>query len=329
MEEVLLKEQIEQMQTELRNLRVQVSAPVPQQTKDLSLLGLIPKRSGSDKAVSVKDFFDTVESTAGIGNWSDSDKIRITVLKLTDVAKAFYCSSRVLQNVNVTWDAFKATFMHRFRDVRPPQFHYVQLQSARQHRDESPQDFADRVRALAMKTVPRVDDPQLQRFHYDQADRMILSTFISGLIGNPGQQVRFRMPKSVEEAVQIAVTVYEAEKQERRNQAFFSNMSSDIRDRDFVKPSVGQGSIRDKRQVSTGTAVVDRQSSGKDIQCYNCGKFGHFARHCFRNKKFSDRKQDRGQNSRTNMQSSSQQPARTNSQKDEVRRSTHFQGNWN
>jgi hypothetical protein len=158
------------------------------------------------------------------------------------------------------------------------------------------------------------------------------------------------MPKSVEEAVQIAVTVYEAEKQERRNQAFFSNMNSDSRDRDIVKPSVGQGSIRDKRQprqgsevvpnsnrqtmekvnqVTTGTAVVDRHSSGKDIQCSNCGKFGHFARHSFRNKKFSDRKQDREQNCRTNMQSSSQQPARTNSQKDEVRRNTHFQENWN
>jgi hypothetical protein len=70
-----MKEQIEQMKSELRNLRLQVSAPVPEQTKDLSLVGLIPKFSGSDKAVSVKYFFDTVESTAAIGNWSDSDKI--------------------------------------------------------------------------------------------------------------------------------------------------------------------------------------------------------------------------------------------------------------
>ena len=80
----------------------------------------------------MKDFFDTVQSAAKIGNWSDSDKIRITVLKLTDVAKASYCSSVELQSADITWEAFKTRFMHRFRDVRPPQFHYVQLQSARQ-----------------------------------------------------------------------------------------------------------------------------------------------------------------------------------------------------
>jgi hypothetical protein len=224
MEEALLKQQIEHLQTELGNLRVQVSSQVPQQTKDLSLLGLLPKWPGTDKAVSVKDYFDTVESTARIGNWSDPDKIRITVLTLTDVAKAFYCTSVELQSADIPWETFKTRFMHRFRDVRSPQFHYLQLQSARQRRDETPQDFADRICALALKTVPRVDDPQLQKFHYDQANRMILSTFISGLTGNPGQQVRFKMPKSVEGAVQIAVTVYEAEKQERRNQAFFSNL---------------------------------------------------------------------------------------------------------
>jgi hypothetical protein len=63
------------MHTGLRNFRVEVSAPVPQQSKYLSLVGLIPKWAESDKAVSVKDFFDTVEATAGIGNWSESDKI--------------------------------------------------------------------------------------------------------------------------------------------------------------------------------------------------------------------------------------------------------------
>jgi hypothetical protein len=50
---------------------------------------------------------------------------------------------------------------------------------------------------------------------------MLLSSFIAGLSGNPGQQVRFQTPPIVDEAHQIAITVFEAEAQEKRNVAFF------------------------------------------------------------------------------------------------------------
>jgi hypothetical protein len=92
------------MHTGLRNFRVELSASVPQQTKDLSLVGLIPKWSGSDKVVSVKGFFDTVESTAGIGNWSDSDKI--TTIKLCTFKEIFvsilpFITSNSIKNSNM------------------------------------------------------------------------------------------------------------------------------------------------------------------------------------------------------------------------------------
>jgi hypothetical protein len=75
---------------------------------------------------------------------------------LSEVAKAFYASSVDLQRADVTWEAFKAKFLHRFQDVRPEQFHYVRLHMARQRKDESLQDFVDRVCAVALKTVPKV-----------------------------------------------------------------------------------------------------------------------------------------------------------------------------
>lgn len=46
--------------------------------------------------------------------------------------------------------------------------------------------------------------------------------FISRLIGNPGQQVRFKMPKTLEDALKTAVIVYEAERQEKRNETFYA-----------------------------------------------------------------------------------------------------------
>ena len=50
---------------------------------------------------------------------------------------------------------------------------------------------------------------------------MLLSTFIAGLSGNPGRQARFQMPATAELALQIAITVFEAEAQEKGNLSFF------------------------------------------------------------------------------------------------------------
>jgi hypothetical protein len=110
-----------------------------------------------------------------------------------------------------------------FRDVRNEQYHFIKLQTERQRADETPQEFADRCRSLALKTVPKVDNPELQKFHFQQAERMLLSTFIAGLIENAGQQVRLKSPQTLEEALQVAVVVYEAEAQEKRNETFYAN----------------------------------------------------------------------------------------------------------
>jgi hypothetical protein len=58
---------------------------------------------------------------------------------------------------------------------------------------------------------------------------MLLAAYFSGLSGNPGQLVRFRMPQTMEDAVQIAVTVYEAEVQEKRDASFYSVAESHAR----------------------------------------------------------------------------------------------------
>jgi hypothetical protein len=86
------------------------------------LINFIPKWSGTDKAVNVKDFFDSVESSAKVGNWTDTDKIRITVLKLTVVAKAFYWSSVELQSADITWQAFKARFFTKVQRFQASPF---------------------------------------------------------------------------------------------------------------------------------------------------------------------------------------------------------------
>ena len=61
---------VEDLQAEISNLRAQVNSGRPTAPKDFSLIFLIPKWSGTENSVSVKEFFESVESVATIGNLS-------------------------------------------------------------------------------------------------------------------------------------------------------------------------------------------------------------------------------------------------------------------
>jgi hypothetical protein len=51
-------------------------------TKDLTLLTLVPKCSGTEKSGSLQEFLSAVENMAEMGNWSDRYKGRIATMKL-------------------------------------------------------------------------------------------------------------------------------------------------------------------------------------------------------------------------------------------------------
>jgi len=195
---------------------------------------------------------------------------------------------------------------HRFRDVKSDQYQFMQLQTAKQQKDETPREFLDWCRSLAMKTVPTVEDLLLQKFHYDQAERMLLLTFIAGLSGNPGCQVRFQMPVTAELALQIAIMVFEAEAQEKRNLAFFSNSETPRKDRgNFGQPwkMFGRSEYGQATRASMDVLQVGWKQNQQNAPLTNTsrkGKPGHFARECFANK-FPPRKID-GKNQHTKPQ---------------------------
>jgi len=220
--EARLKLELSEAQVEIQRLRDRLATTPPTAHKDLSLISLVPKWSGSESAISLEELFSSIESSAKIGHWAEADCLQVAVLKLAESARTFYFSCPELHGETVTWQSFNAIFRDRFKDVRTDQFHYMQLQIARQRRNEGPQEFADRCRALAQKIVCKVDDPQVQRIHQENAERMLLAAFVSGLIGTPGKQCRFSNPQNMRQALSIALTVEQAEKQDPSNESFYT-----------------------------------------------------------------------------------------------------------
>jgi len=189
--EARLKLELSEAQNEMQPLKDRLATAPPTVHKDLSLISLVPKWSGSESAISLEEFFSSIEGSARIGYWAEADCLQVAVLKLVKSARTFYYSCPELHGENVSWQSFKAIFRERFKDIRTDQFHYMQLQMARQRRNKGSQEFTDRCRALAQKLVCKVDDPQVQRVHQENAEHMLLAAFVSGLIGVPESNVVF------------------------------------------------------------------------------------------------------------------------------------------
>jgi hypothetical protein len=72
------------------------------------------------------------------------------------------------------------------------------------------------VNRWLLKIVPKVDNPKLQTFHFQQGGRMLLSALFAGLIEKAEQEFRFKLPQTLNEALQISDTVLEAENSEKK-----------------------------------------------------------------------------------------------------------------
>jgi hypothetical protein len=111
----------------------------------MSIVSIVPKWSGTDNSIPIEEFFQVIEGTARLGNWSDADQIRVCALRLTETARDCYSATPGLTAPDITWQQFKVSFVNKFRDVRTLQYHLTQLVMARQRTGETAATFLDRL----------------------------------------------------------------------------------------------------------------------------------------------------------------------------------------
>jgi hypothetical protein len=235
--------------------------------KDLTVSNLIKPWRGESSDVAVEDFLNQVDKAAELGGWTQADQVKIISLKLEGAAAAFLRSSPSLQVPTVSYADFRQGLIDRFRSRQPDQFHYAQLQTASQQKGETVEAFADRCKHLSLKTVRKVGDPVVQAVINEEAERRLIAAFVSGLYGNVGVQVRYKMPTTFREALNHAITV----------------------------------STIDRESKAGGTVFAVNTD---DRTCYGCGKKGHIKRYCYQNKKPVEHEQQGASGSKAPKESS-------------------------
>jgi len=85
-----LQQELEESKSEIQRLRQLMSLGTPTVHKDLSLISLIPRWSGSDSTNSLEELISTLEASTRIGRWEPKDTVEIAALKLEGSARVIY-----------------------------------------------------------------------------------------------------------------------------------------------------------------------------------------------------------------------------------------------
>ena len=183
-------------------------------SKNLSLVASIKEYGGPKTSKkSIQEFFDQIEQYGQISNWAEHDVVAIAASKLTDEAALFIKGLDQSERQNLTYERLKELLTRRFSDRLPLLYHYTLLHEARQEKTETPAQFLDRLRTISAKTI-RKGSNHAECAILAEGRYSLLSAFIHECAGPAGRELRFRMPENLEQALNIAITVYNALKLE-------------------------------------------------------------------------------------------------------------------
>jgi hypothetical protein len=274
-----LKKSVEKLKQQLVATASKQALPNPA-VKDLSAANLVDTFKGEPVGISVQEFFQQIDDAGEIANWSEDDKVRIVALKSKGAARRFLNSNPKLDRKNLKYDLLQREYIERFKQKQLPQYHYTALQTASQKKDESPEMFADRCRKLCENTIRQVSNPTEQKVIIEEAEHRLLAAYINGLYGMVGQQVRYRMPTTMAEAIQIATTVAAVNQHAQSQRNIFTIKCYNCKaeghtSRTCTKP----------RPQSSQTRPNTHATNNRPVTCFKCNKPGHIARNCRSNPK--------------------------------------------
>lgn len=222
---------------------------------NFDLVSVIPTFNG-DERESVADFISKIEDVGLISGWTSDYKIVVAKLKLKGTAFSFSKSDEACLSATSLQELQRA-LEDRFKEKLPDHFYFEQLANIRQEKGENIENYSDRVKQLSKKTIRCTRNEEVDKVLREEGDRRAMEAFTRGLFGELGKQVRIRFPKTLQEAVTLAIAIRDVERRPSHEQS--NSMSKNV----FLTPN---------QQI---------------VQCRNCNKFGHKQYECRVNRRVS------------------------------------------
>ena len=99
----------------------------------------------------------------------------------------------------------------------------------------------------------------MQRVHNENAERMLLSSYVSGLTGGAGRQVRYSNPGTLEQALQIALSVQEVFGRKNLVRVFMQILIDRLDERKSLR------AVHTRKMKSRDVSMTRARSTARDV----------------------------------------------------------------
>lgn len=256
------EEQIKELRKELNELK-NARSREGQQMISPAWINMLPDWEGGD-INQLESFLTKVDEVAALGNYSETETAKLARLKFTGKGADFLLASPHLGRADIKWNQLKDALRERYKDHTSPIFKLGTFIKLTQRKSESVKDFADRVQIEGRRACQPLPATTLEARGAMKVleDHLIVSVFTQGLLGAPGEQLRFRPSEKLEEAMAIAVTIEQAAEQE--GSANYNSMAV----------------VRAHQLIGRDDQTLELGGKGDDVLCYGCQRKGHIRRNC-------------------------------------------------
>lgn len=235
-------------------------------------VGMLRNFTGTDPNYRVIHFLQDFQDVARIGSWSDLTKLVIIKSKLRERAAEFLSESTELRACT-TFEAFSRLLVEHFQAEEPIITRMNRFMSCRQLPNQDVKQYAVCIKSLAAKyygteTVETASSGDTHR------DGTVMGRFINGLKQGIKEIVLRRYPKTLAEAIEMAIQEEESARLLGKSYAVGAlEESTPTRDTDLLTRTLSEMLKRmevTERNIERLNATLNEREGGHRYRSPNC-----------------------------------------------------------